>query len=75
MSGGLGSVEFTPPCHRPDESGSSTRSLRRSDLADFWEIIGHTASRELGLRRCFAVSRLYCPPRDDDEGEFGRIFN
>ena len=25
------------------------RSLRRSDLAGFWEIIGHTAGREMGF--------------------------
>ncbi len=33
------------PRHRPDGSGSSTRSLRRSDLAGFWDGIGHTATR------------------------------
>ena len=35
------------------------RSLRRSDLAGFWEVIGHTASREI------ATSLI--APRDDEE--------
>ena len=42
-------VSGQPPRHREESSAKHREAAAQAHLAGFWEIIGHTAGREMGF--------------------------
>ena len=71
--GGRGNFSELTPRHCSAHPSVIARSLRRSDLAGSWEVIGHTAGREMGFAaasRCHVANRsLSKTPTRRGDGE------